>query len=150
MENNLNDIIGTSLEKIKEFADTETVTGEPITTPNGTTIIPVSKVSMGFATGAIGSSNKEKVQKPRIGGGGGTGITVTPIAFLVISASGKVDMLPVCAQTNEGTIDKITAIIERSPDILDRLKKVFTSDKKKSEKSESESEFEVEIVEEGK
>ncbi|MDY3846049.1 MAG: spore germination protein GerW family protein [Eubacteriales bacterium] len=159
MENQFSDIIGTSLEKIKEFADAETVIGEPISTPNGTTVIPVSKVSMGFASGGIGAKekeNKEKGKEPRIGGGGGTGVTVTPIAFLVISPSGKVDLLSVSTPANEGTIDKITSIIERSPDILERIKKVFSSDKKKKKvkvenkteaADDSEQEIEVEIVE---
>ena len=155
MDNQFNDIIGTSLEKIKEFADTDTVIGQPITTPNGTTVIPVSKVSMGFASGGIGSKVKEKenIKQPRIGGGGGTGVTVTPIAFLIISPSGKVDLMPIANHSNEGTIDKVTSIIERSPDILERLKKVFVSDKKKCKENKGENQdtkIKTEIVEEEK
>ncbi len=137
MENSFNEIIGNSLQKIKEFADAETVIGEPIVTANGTTVIPVSKVTMGFATGGLGSKQTDN-KKPRMGGGGGTGVTVTPIAFLIVSASGKVDLMPISAPSGDGatTIDKVTSIIERSPDILARLKNVFTSDKKKAEKEE--------------
>lgn len=144
MENSFNEIISTSLEKIKEFADSETVVGEPILTPNGTTVIPVSKVSMGFASGGLGGKTKDGTKQPRIGGGGGTGVTVTPMAFLVISPAGKVELISVTNQSNEGTVDKITSVIERSPDILERLKKVFTSDGKKKKKTEKTEKTEVE------
>ena len=121
-ENKLNDIIGTSLEKIRELADGETVIGNPITTPNGTTIIPVSKVSVGFASGGVDylSSKKQTPGKEssgqNFGGGGGTGLTVSPVAFLIISPEGSVQLLPVAAPASQpGTVDKVTAFIERSP-----------------------------------
>ena len=78
-ENKLSDIIGTSLEKIKALVDGETVIGNPIQTPNGTTVIPVSKISMGFASGGIDYTGK-KAPVQNFGGGGGTGVTVTPIS----------------------------------------------------------------------
>ena len=83
-ENKLNDIIGTSLEKIRALADGETVIGNPINTPNGTTIIPVSRVSMGFASGGLDYSGKKaETAAQNFGGGGGTGVTVSPVAFLL-------------------------------------------------------------------
>lgn len=142
-ENKLNDIIGTSLEKIRELADGETVIGDPITTPNGTTIIPVSKVSVGFASGGIdykaakNSTPKGEFAGQNFGGGGGTGLTVSPVAFLIISPDGGVQLLPISAPSQQpGTVDKVTALIERSPDILAKIKAVFTSSKKKKDKKE--------------
>ena len=135
-ENKLGDMVGSSLEKIRELAGTETVIGEPIYTPSGTMVLPVSKLSMGFATGGIDyARKKEKAEKPNsFGGGGGTGVTVTPIAFLIISAEGKVDLIPITSPQNVDKVDKIAALIERSPDILQRLKDVLA--KKKEEKEE--------------
>lgn len=134
-ENKLNDMIGVSLEKIKELAGTETVIGNPIYTPNGTLILPVSKVSMGFASGGIdyGQKKAEETKKPdRFGGGGGTGVTVTPIAFLIVAPDGKVELTPITTPKNIDTVDKVAALIERSPDIIERLKEVLGK-KKKSE-----------------
>lgn len=141
-ESKLNDIIGTSLEKIKALADGETVIGTPITTAGGTTVIPVSKVSMGFASGGIDYNGKKATESSRqnFGGGGGTGITVTPVAFLIISADGAIQLLPITGPGQAGTVDtvdKVTSFIERSPDLLERIKRVFTSDKKK-DKAETE------------
>ncbi len=97
-ENRFSDIIGTSLEKIKEFTDSETVVGAPISA-NGVTIIPVSKISMGFASGGLDYNGKHKSSQPvkskNFGGGGGTGVTVNPVAFLVIHPEGRVEVLPI-------------------------------------------------------
>lgn len=134
-ENKLSDIIGTSLEKIKALADGETVIGNPISTPNGTTVIPVSKVSVGFASGGVdynGKKTKETtVSAQNFGGGGGTGLTVSPVAFLIISPDGNVSMLPINAAAKNDTVDKVTSFIERSPELLEKFKKVFASEKKK-------------------
>lgn len=140
-ENKLNDIIGTSLEKIKELADGETVIGNPITTANGTTVIPVSKVSMGFASGGLDYNGKAKENKPQnFGGGGGTGVSVTPIAFLIISPIGDVQLMPITPAAPNGTVDKVAALIEHSPDILAKLKAVLSKDKKKKDAKEEKAE----------
>lgn len=141
-ENKLNDIIGTSLEKIRALADGETVIGNPISTPNGITIIPVSKVSIGFASGGLDYSGKKaQTAAQNFGGGGGTGVSVSPVAFLILSPDGDVKLLPVAPAPQSGdTIDKVTAFIERSPDLLEKLKRVFTSDKKKKAKAAEEAE----------
>ena len=138
-ENKLNDMIGVSLEKIKELAGTETVIGNPIYTPNGTLILPVSKVSMGFASGGIdygqkkAEEAKETKKNDRFGGGGGTGVTVTPIAFLIVAPDGKVELTPIVTPKNADTVDKVAALIERSPDIIERLKEVIGRKKKKAD-----------------
>lgn len=152
-ENKLNDIIGTSLEKIRALADGETVIGNPINTPNGTTIIPVSKVSMGFASGGLDYSGKKATTAAQnFGGGGGTGVTVTPVAFLVLSPDGDVKLLPVTPVPQGGdTIDKVTAFIERSPDLIEKLKQVFASSKKKkAEKADAPASDEATTLDETK
>ena len=132
------EMMGASIEKVKEIAGTETVIGDPIYTPNGTMILPVSKLSMGFASGGVDSTSK-KQEKPKtsFGGGGGTGVSVTPIAFLIVSADGKIDLVPITSPQNVDTVDKIAALIERSPEILENLKNVFKKDKKSAKKEES-------------
>ena len=149
-ENKISDIISTSLEKIKALADGETVIGNPIATPNGTTIIPVSKVSMGFASGGVDYSGKKApAGAQNFGGGGGTGITVTPISFLIVSPDGNVQLMPITNPAQTDTVDKVTSFIERSPELLEKIKKVFvTEKKKKGKKAPVEEETAVEIVEE--
>ena len=138
-ENKVNELIEGTLGQIRELAGTETVVGDPIYTPNGTLILPVSKISMGFATGGLdfGKKNESDEKKPtRFGGGGGTGVTVTPIAFLILSADGKIDLVPITKAKSETTLDKVTDLIERSPEILSRLKEVFTQKKETKDATE--------------
>lgn len=140
-ENKVNDLIENSLAKIRELTGTETVVGDPIYTPNGTLILPVSKISMGFATGGLDFGKKkgdDDAKKPRnYGGGGGTGVTVTPVAFLILSAEGKIDLIPVTDAKNIDAVDKITALIERSPEILKRLKDVLAKKKDETEEKKN-------------
>ena len=137
-ENKISEIIRTSLEKIKSLADAETVIGNPIETANGTTVIPVSKVSVGFASGGIDYNDKKAPGTAQnFGGGGGTGMTVTPISFLIISPEGNVQLLPITGPSKQDTVDKVTAFIERSPDLVERFKAIFKSEKKKKKAEES-------------
>ena len=131
-ENRINEVIATALEKIKELSDTGTVVGEPIKTDSGTVIIPVSKVSMGFVSGGVDfgtvkDADKSKKTNDSFGGGGGTGLTVTPIGFLIVKPNGDVDFLPVASSVvrNDSTIAAVGDIIEKSPDVIKRLKEVF-------------------------
>ena len=134
---NLSEIIDNSLSKIKELAKSETVIGEPITVPNGVTIVPVSKVSLGFASGGLDFPDKKSEHTAlKFGGGSGTGMTVTPIAFLVISETGSVNLLPITDPDSVDTIDKIGSLLEKTPDILQKLKNVVGGKKKKKETAE--------------
>ncbi len=139
-DSNLNEIINTSLERIKELAKNETVVGDPITLPGGVTIIPVSKLSMGFASGGLDFPSKKSSDAPaatKFGGGGGTGITVTPVAFLTVSATGTVELLPITNPGEADTLDKVTTLIEKTPDVLMKLKNIiFDAKKKKEEEAE--------------
>ncbi|NLK39482.1 MAG: sporulation protein YtfJ [Clostridiales bacterium] len=146
-ESKINDIIQVSLEKIRELVDAQTIIGNPINTANGTTVIPVSKVTVGFASGGLDYNSKKADNKSpgstssrpaNFGGGGGTGISVSPIAFLIVSADGNVDLLTINKNEGNDPIDKITALIERSPDILEKFKTVFSKNKKNDQNEQDE------------
>ena len=136
MDNKLKEIIGTSLENIRSMIDANTVIGDPISTENGVTIIPVSKVTVGYASGGLDYNGKEKPQDApqNFGAGGGTGISISPVGFLVIKKDGNVDMINVGKPYPADPVEQIIEIIERSPDIIGRIKAVF----KKKDESETE------------
>ena len=131
----LGDINKASLESIRTMLDANTIVGDPIQTANGVCIIPISKISVGYASGGIDYAQKEqsasKSQSNNFGGGGGTGLTVTPVAFLVISAEGKVDILNVnapaaAAAAPTDTISQVVGFLERSPELIERIRAIFT------------------------
>ncbi len=133
MDSKQNDIIKTTLDSIKGIVEANTVIGEPVNTPNGVTIIPVSKISLGFASGGLDySSKKEEVAKANnFGGGSGTGVSVTPMAFLVIKNDGQVELLNMSvADTTTNRIATVGNIIEKSPDVIERIKNVFSKENK--------------------
>ena len=134
-ENKLNDIIRTSLDCIKELVDVNTVIGTPITTESGTTIIPVSKITVGFVSGGVdyfskNNNNNNNTPPQNFGGGGGTGLTVSPVAFLVISPEGKIDLLNLASDTGKpDAVESISNLLEKSPEIFEKIKTVFKKDK---------------------
>ena len=93
-ENNINDFLSSSLEGLKSFSAIESAIGSAITTPSGVTVIPVSKVNMGFLSGGVDLPHKRSDAK-NFGGGGGTGISVTPLAFLTVSSKGEINLISV-------------------------------------------------------
>ena len=133
-ESKINDIIKVSLEKIKDIVGADTIIGSPIETAGGTTIIPVSKVAVGFASGGLDydADKQDKDKKPSLlasasfSGGGGTGISVSPIGFLVVGKEGRVELLTVDNPNAGDTVDKLVSVIERSPEIIARIKSAFT------------------------
>lgn len=146
-DNKLNNMIQDSLSHIKELVDVNTIIGEPIPTNNGTIIIPVSKVSLGFVSGGIdyfGKNAPQNVANSSFGGGGGTGVTVAPIAFLVINAVGEVTMLHIgAAAAPPDKIESVANLIEKTPELIQRFKDVFGK-KKSDESSDSMSEMPTE------
>ena len=127
----INEIMTAALDKIRTLADAETIIGQPISTPGGTTIIPVSKISVGFASGGLDYNGKAPEKAKNFGGGGGTGISINPVAFLVVSPTGAVEMLSV--NNAADPVEKIASLVDKAPDIAERLKAVFA--KKKEEKA---------------
>ena len=133
MDSKQNDIIKTTLDSIKGIVEANTVIGEPITTEGGITIIPVSKISMGFASGGLDYASKkiESQKANNFGGGSGTGVAVTPMAFLVIKADGTVELLNMSIpDTTTNKIATVGNIIEKSPDIIEKIKNVFVKENK--------------------
>ena len=129
MEHPIGSLMDTTMEKIKEMIDVNTIIGEPITSPDGTLIIPVSKVSYGFAAGGSDLPTK-KENKDCFGGGSGAGVTIQPVAFLTVYQG---DVRLVSVDREEGTADKLVNMI---PDVLKKVKGVF-----KKYKSESADDF---------
>lgn len=123
-DNRLGEIIRTSLDGIKSFTDINTVVGKEITTSTGVTVIPVSKVTVGFANGGVDFATKKMQTPQNFGCGGGTGVSITPLAFLVIDRLGKVDLIPL--NGNESPTDKIFSVIDHAPEILAKLKGGFS------------------------
>lgn len=125
MEHPIGSLMDTTMEKIKEMFDVNTIIGEPITSPDGTLIIPVSKVSYGFAAGGSDLPTK-KENKDCFGGGSGAGVTIQPVAFLTVYQG---DVRLVSVDREEGTADKLVNMI---PDVLKKVKGVFKKDKSES------------------
>ena len=137
-ESSIKTIINQSLEQIRTIIDADTVVGKPIATPSGTVIIPISKVSMGFAAGGNDYANKDSApNRNNFGGGGGTGVSINPIGFLVVDAEGGVDMININNPTND-LGSSIESIMEKLPGILDKVKSALGSAKKDSAKAEGE------------
>ena len=117
MSQNLPNMMDSTIAKIREMLDVNTVVGDPIVTNDGITIIPVSKISVGLGGGGSDfvSKNVNRHENP-FGGGVGAGVKVTPVAFLVVK-DGNVRMLPVATPANT-TADRI---VEMVPDTLDKI-----------------------------
>ena len=131
-ENKIPEIIKSSLENIRSMVDANTVVGDPIATDVGTTIIPISKVSVGIASGGVDYNDKcdRPVQRAQnFGGGGGTGLLVSPVGFLIVDKNGEVEFLNVGMKGKPDPVDQIADFVERTPDIIAKIKDLFTKDK---------------------
>lgn len=128
MSHPLPNMLDTTLQKVREMINVDSVVGTPITTPEGITIIPVCKVSYGVGGGGsdFSSKNTARTEYP-FGGGTGVGAKITPIAFLVINGQ-NVRMLPIATPANT-TTDRL---VEMVPDVLDRIAGFVDSRKEKA------------------
>ena len=117
----LENLVKTAVEKIKEMVDVETIVGKPISVPNGTIIIPVSKVAVGFGSG--GSDLPTTSSKDLFGGGSGAGITISPIAFIAISNGGvKLLQLSMNASKENAIVNLVPEVIDKITDFLNKKK----------------------------
>ncbi len=128
MSQNLPNMLENTIAKIREMVDVNSVIGTPITTADGVTIIPISKVSVGFGGGGSDFNKTSSHTDLPFGGGMGGGVKVTPIAFLVIKGE-SVRMLPVASAPNTTT----ERIAEMLPDLIDKVSGML--DKKKEDKA---------------
>ncbi len=119
-EGRLGDMIRASLEGIKDLTDVNTIMGSEIHTPSGATVIPISKVTVGFANGGVDFASQKTRPYQNYGCGGGTGISITPVAFLVIGKNSEIDLVSLGAK--ESGIDKLLSVIQEAPSIIQRIK----------------------------
>ncbi len=124
MSEKVNSLLETTVDKIKSVIDVNTVIGDQIITPDGTVIVPISRVNYGFAAG--GSDLPSKTPG-LFGGGSGAGVTITPIAFLSVS-NGNVRVIQV-----EPFISSVDRAIQTAPDVVDKITSLFKKDKTEAE-----------------
>lgn len=135
-EHPIQGLMKTAMENLKEMVDVNTIVGDPVETPDGTVIMPVSKVGFGFAAGGsefIGDykgSETSSMEHP-FGGGSGGGVSITPIAFLVVNASG-VKMVHL-----DGSTHLYEKLMDFAPQVVDKIQQMV---KKQPENYKEESE----------
>ena len=137
--NKLQEVVQSTLAQIRNMIDADTVIGKPIETAPGTTIIPVSKVAVGFATGGMDFNDKKGGAQgvpQNFGAGGGTGISVQPIGFICITKDGDVDFINIGVKNPSDPIEQISDLIDRSPEIIGKIKALFAKDKSKNEEED--------------
>lgn len=120
MAHTIEGIMGVSMEKIRQMVDVNTIVGEPISA-EGTTIIPVSKVAFGFASGG---TDLPAQAADKFGGGSGAGVTVKPVAFIVIKPDGDVRLLELGSKG--GAVD---SVIDALPGLIDKIKGMMAEKK---------------------
>ena len=129
-ENKLQEVVQATLAQIRNMIDADTVMGTPVETSSGTTLIPISKVALGYATGGIDFNDKTggAQGKPQnFGAGGGTGISVQPIGILCVSKDGSVELINVGVKAPTDPLELVSDIIDRSPEIIARIKAIFAT-----------------------
>ncbi len=124
-DNKMSEIIKSSLSGIKDFTNVDIGVGNAITTPSGVTVIPISKISLGMATGGLDYGAKKLMGTQNFGGGGTTGVSVTPMGFLTINADAKINLITL-SEGRESDISKISSLIERSPEIIEKIKGILS------------------------
>lgn len=133
-ENKLEEIIRTSLENVRNIVDANTIIGTPINTQAGTTIIPISKITVGIATGGLDFNSKtDSPLKQNFGGGGGTGLNIIPIGFLVVDKDGGVDLLNVGMKPASDPVEQLSDLVDRAPEIIAKIKAAFAKPEEDAE-----------------
>ena len=120
----INEVLQTTMSKLREMVDANTVIGQPIVTQDGVTLIPVSRLSFGFATGGSDFGKTPNVGK-NFGGGAGAGVNVVPVAFLIVR-DGNVKLLPVAPPPGDG----VSRAVELVPEMFDKITGYLEKNKK--------------------
>ena len=131
-EHPIQGLMGVTLDKIREMVDSNTIIGKPITTEDGITILPVSKVSFGFASGGTEFDGKNPANKDLFGGGSGAGVNIQPVAFLVIK-DGCVRTIQLSDTSN--TVDRALTML---PELVDKIASMVKKEDKAPEGSKAE------------
>ncbi|MFZ5965809.1 MAG: GerW family sporulation protein [Bacillota bacterium] len=136
-------LMKTTMESLKDMVDVNTIVGDPVETPDGTVIIPISRVSFGFASGGgeynmkqrdEGNESEENAGKLPFAGGTGAGVSVQPVAFMIVG-NGQMKLMSVDQNAN-----MVESIINMTPKILDRIQNMSEQKEKKKEQSEKKEE----------
>ena len=127
-EHPIQGLMNITMDKVRQMADANTIIGKPIKTDDGTTIIPVSRISLGFGTGGSDFDGKNSANKELFGGGSGAGVSIRPVAFLVIK-DGMVRTIQLSDPSN--SIDRALTML---PELVDKLMTLIPD--KKAEKPE--------------
>ena len=127
----ISDLMTETMSKIKEMVDVNTIIGNPIVAADGTTVIPVSKVSFGFGAGGseVASKHAASGSPLAFGGGSGAGVTVSPVCFLVIGKDGSANILGINAQASD-TMDRL---VEMIPGAINKVSNFVSGFKGKTE-----------------
>ncbi len=141
-EQNFTDSFKNTMDNIRNMVDADTIIGEPITTPAGVIAIPVSKVTVGVVTGGmdyIGKHSKKDSEKANSFSGCGTsGVSITPVAFLIIKPEGDVELISVNNPQNQqndlGT--NIVSLLNKAPTIIEKIRSLSKKDKNKDEETD--------------
>ena len=120
-EHAINGFIGVSMEQIRSMVDANTILGDPIHCKDGTTVIPVSKIAMGFASG--GSDLPTRTSKEYFAGGAGAGMSIKPVGFLVIQ-NGDVRMVQMTMDADKGNV-----ALDMLPGLVDKITSLFKKNK---------------------
>lgn len=130
-EHPIQGMMATAMQSIKEMVDVNTIVGTPVETKDGTVIIPISKVSFGFAAG--GSDIPEKADyrnEKSFGGGSGAGVSIQPVAFMVVGEN-QIKLMPV-----NGTDNPVSKLIDYIPEAVDKVAGFVSKREKKAKKEQ--------------
>lgn len=122
----IEELMKTAMQSIKEMVDVNTIVGDAVQTIDGTVIIPVSKVAFGFAAGGGEYSNDRRAENPSFpfAGGSGAGVSINPVAFMVVGRNNTIRMIPASPQA---ALDRA---LDNIPGIIEQIKKTFDCDHK--------------------
>lgn len=130
--NPISELMQESMTKLRELADTNTIIGQPIQTPDGVTLIPISRVSLGVAGGgAIFGKKQNANPEGNLGSGMGAGVSIDPIAFLIVK-DGFTRVMPVAAPP----LNTVDRIVEMAPDVIDKVTGFIEKQQAKKEEKE--------------
>ena len=131
-EHPIQSLMSVTMDKIRQMTDSNTIIGKPITTEDGTTILPVSKLSFGFASAGTDFDGKNAANKDLFGGGSGAGVNIQPVAFLVVK-DGCVRTIQLADSSN--TVDRALTMI---PELVEKVSTLLKKDEKAAPAAASE------------
>jgi len=123
----IGDLMATTMQKIREMVDVNTIIGQPVQAGEGLTLIPISRVSFGFASGGSDIPAKQPAQQNAFGGGSGAGVKIVPVAFVVVN-DGDVKILNMSAPA----VTTVDRIVESIPELIDKVSELFRKDDKET------------------